>query len=316
MVKCLKSPLEKCLTRTRNKVTRMNDLAIEIDPNQTRVSRWNDEIYKKAQEVNRKDWGYYDYRRLYRGDCTTCERQTSSVFTSDLVVLKDPVINVPIEVLDLCERIQRKLPGKEFSILLKGNWSSRGFDVGKEYVIPKQKVEHASVDYLEDLVTYRNNGFNTVVHSHPFNSESTTFSSSDEDTINSHFTCSLLYSNVNKFVDSTFLVKMNDDIRVSLKFPICITRNTESIFKEELLKNIEQNDYTTKYAEFNKVETHTVVDTPNQNTHTKSTQFGVSKENIKKITNVTKRNCETSGNDTPDYNTLIQNCREILGIDE
>lgn len=318
MVKFLKSPLEKCLTRTSHKkVYKMNDLSCDIDPTQSSVSRWNDAIYNKAKEIDRRDWGFYDYRRMYRGEQQTfCKSHTSSVFTSDLVVLKEPVINVPIEVLDLCERIQARLPGKEFSILLKGDWSSRGFDVGKEYVIPKQKVEHASVDYLEDLVAYRNNGFNTVVHSHPFNSESTTFSSSDEETINSHFTCSLLYSNVNKFVDSTYLIKINEDIKLSLKFPICITRNTESIFKEELLGNIEQNGYTTKYDEFQKSETHKVADIPNSFQKIKVKQFGVSTENEKPKILTTEKKFEKSGDEECDYNTLLQNCKEILGIDD
>jgi hypothetical protein len=64
-----------------------------------------------------------------------------------------------------------------------------------EYYIPKQTVQRCSVDYDENIGELRlKDGWNVVVHSHPFNTTGNgSFSVSDEETINSHFDCSLLY---------------------------------------------------------------------------------------------------------------------------
>jgi len=115
------------------------------------------------------------------------------VFTSPLKVMSTPVISCPPSVLSICNAIQGRLPGMEFSILLKGQWTPSGFIIATdEHAIPKQDVTQSAVDYdHEDVSRLVAEGYNCVLHSHPMNLR--TFSSSDEQTINSNFVASVLY---------------------------------------------------------------------------------------------------------------------------
>lgn len=124
------------------------------------------------------------------------------VYRSNLTVLTEVDIIVPQDIVDVCTAMQIKFDDHEFSILAKGEWTPRGFVVGKEYVIPKQRVGYASVDYdREDLTRLKQIGYNTVIHAHPYSgiranrdkAHQSRFSKDDEDTINKHFRCSILY---------------------------------------------------------------------------------------------------------------------------
>lgn len=124
------------------------------------------------------------------------------VFDSGMTLIKvsDIVIRVPMVILAVCNQIQEKVGNNEFSIFCKGQYTSRGYELSHEFVIPEQDVGGATVDYLnEDDGILRSQGWNVVIHSHPFQMHN--FSSSDEETINHHFTASVLYSQ-GKFVNS------------------------------------------------------------------------------------------------------------------
>jgi len=126
--------------------------------------------------------------------------ETTEVWDSGWAPSKLRVI-VDSKLLSACKYIQSKIDGKEFSVLAKGKFVNEGFYVTSEYYIPEQEVETASVDYLENIALKRAEGFNTVIHSHPF-TDDTTFSSADAEHINSHFICSVLLNKSSKPVDS------------------------------------------------------------------------------------------------------------------
>ena len=114
----------------------------------------------------------------------------SNVFDSELSIVS-PVIIVPQKLNSIIRYIQQKLGNNEFSLLLKGSWTEKGFTLAKEYYIPKQEVSHASVDYNEDL-SLLTTEWNAIYHSHPFTYGIPSFSESDRTSINCNFVCSLL----------------------------------------------------------------------------------------------------------------------------
>lgn len=131
------------------------------------------------------------------------------VFSSGLKVVKTHTEKVLITlsplIISVCNSLQRKVGHNEFSIVCKGKWGDDGsYIVSEDYKVPKQKVDGAAVDYdLDHLEQLKMEGYNTVIHSHPF--KSANFSSSDDETINSHFECSVLYS-VGEFTTATIAV--------------------------------------------------------------------------------------------------------------
>jgi hypothetical protein len=131
------------------------------------------------------------------------------VFNSGLKVIKahnEKIdISVPPVISVVCNSLQRKVGHNEFSIVCKGHWNDDGtYTVSEEYKVPKQKVDGAAVDYdLDHLEQLKLEGYNTVIHSHPF--KSSNFSTSDDETINSHFECSVLYS-MGEFTTATIAV--------------------------------------------------------------------------------------------------------------
>ena len=48
------------------------------------------------------------------------------VFTSGIAIQSKPVVLVPASVLGVCDAVQAKVGGNEFSILLKGGWTEIG----------------------------------------------------------------------------------------------------------------------------------------------------------------------------------------------
>jgi hypothetical protein len=139
------------------------------------------------------------------------------VFDSGLKVInlhKDKVkIDIPKVILNICDELQEEVGRNEFSIVCKGKWGNDGnYLVSEEYFVPKQKVDGAAVDYDHDhLEQLKLEGFNVVIHSHPFKSNS--FSSSDQETINSHFDCSILYS-MREFTTATVLISNLSEVKM------------------------------------------------------------------------------------------------------
>jgi len=132
------------------------------------------------------------------------------VFNSGLKVIKThnekvPVI-IPLKIISICHSLQRKVGNSnEFSIVCKGQWDDDGnYVVSEDYKVPKQEVAGASVDYdIEHLEQLKMEGYTTVIHAHPF--KSSNFSQSDDETINSHFQCSVLYS-IGEFTTATISI--------------------------------------------------------------------------------------------------------------
>jgi hypothetical protein len=73
-----------------------------------------------------------------------------------------------------------------------------GFEIDEEYYIPSQLVSFADVDITEDV-----SSFNTVIHGHPRGIRK--FSGVDNENINIHFDCSLLFCDY-MFTDAIFSV--------------------------------------------------------------------------------------------------------------
>jgi|TARA_Y100000310_G_scaffold83971_3_gene80650 hypothetical protein len=148
------------------------------------------------------------------------KQEEEQSWDSGIVMLK-PTIILQQGVQDVVVSTQRSMPNCEFSVLFKGNWHEAGvFYVTNEYIIPNQEVEQASVDYLENIAELRTQqGFNVVAHSHPF-SYNTTFSKDDEETINSHFPCSLLSNTKGHIIEGNLLVTINEYEGGKLSIPV------------------------------------------------------------------------------------------------
>lgn len=147
------------------------------------------------------------------------------VYKSTLAVLEKVHILLPRDIIDVCNALQEKFVGNEFSFLVKGGWTSDGFRIGSEYVIPKQRVAFASVEYdREDLLRLKQSGYNTVIHSHPCTSvykgakaktSTTAFSIDDENTINNHFACSILYHG-GSIADARLTMTVSEGVKLKL----------------------------------------------------------------------------------------------------
>jgi hypothetical protein len=129
-----------------------------------------------------------------------------------------PKVWVSSKLLAILSAIQDKAERNEFSVLLKGVWGPAGFVVRDDYVIPKQEVSGTSVDYKEPLAPYMEN-YNVVLHSHPF-SQTSSFSGSDEATININFDCSLLYTGDRKISEAVLNVQVPGGALLQLKAEI------------------------------------------------------------------------------------------------
>lgn len=130
---------------------------------------------------------------------------------------------------------------EEFSILAKGFYCDDGFYVTDDYMIPKQKVGGASVtggEYEEGLGKYQKDGYNVVIHSH--HGMSMGFSKIDEEYINAHFPCSVLYT-YDGFVNAT--LKFNAGDNCFLLETTRINTVIENNIEVEGMENIEKNSY-------------------------------------------------------------------------
>lgn len=227
-----------------------------IAPDKTIVSDLINEDLKDLKAYEKSHCGCHD-----NGACTTAighpypltpvtikTGQRQRVFDSGLKVLdmhtQKIQIDIPREILNACDELQAHVGHNEFSIVCKGAWDDDGrYLIGSEYKVPKQKVEGAAVDYdLVHLEQLKLEGFNTVIHSHPFKSD--TFSSSDSETINSHFECSVLYS-LRDFTAATIAISPVSGMKLIARGEPCI-EGQNTIPKSEL-DNIEKKNYQNQY---------------------------------------------------------------------
>lgn len=133
-----------------------------------------------------------------------------TMFQSDVSVLDPLEVLVPEDLLNTCKNIQDRFRGLEWSILVKGSMTERGYEIGDDFVIPKQEVGSSEVNFTDrvELEGYRSEGYNCIIHSHPFKSDS--FSGSDRKTLSVNYDCSILYS-MGSFTTATVSFKMGTD---------------------------------------------------------------------------------------------------------
>ena len=164
-------------------------------------------------------------------------REGNGSWSSGITVVKpdDLKVVVDLDVVRILRAIEEKAPsGCEFSVLFKGRMKNKTFYVsGSEYVIPKQTVSGASVDFEENLDPYISDGFNVVVHKHPSGLKS--FSSSDEKTINSNFDCSLLWVD-GEIALACLRLKINADLYLKLEVDVEIDMGKVEVSGVENIK--------------------------------------------------------------------------------
>lgn len=172
----------------------------------------------------------------------------TDVWDSGLAVLTEVRVLVHPYLKEVCDSIQASFPGLEFSILAKGKWTPQGFYVGKEFVIPQQEVAGASVDYKEPLASFVTQGYNVVLHSHPFKSD--WFSTSDDETINTNFPCSVLYS-LGEFTAASVSMMLDAQHKLKQRVEVDILREKRTI--EVDTKNIQKREQViVRYTGFNR----------------------------------------------------------------
>lgn len=140
--------------------------------------------------------------------------QPPNIWKSDLILTDHINLSIPGNILTTCNYLRSNTNNNEFSILCKGSWTGNTYILATDYVIPIQNVDRTSVYYDdENLHIHRSNGFNVVIHCHPFPSKS--FSHTDNSTINAHFDCSILYSE-GSFTTAIIPIKLNNDTTLQL----------------------------------------------------------------------------------------------------
>ena len=156
------------------------------------------------------------------------EIMSSGYKVNDLEILVDQkVYNVMRAAADIAG-------DDEYSILFKGYWSDAGIMVSEEYYIPKQTISGGSVDYDEPLGILREQqGFNVVLHSHPFTkNKDGWFSKDDMEYINTNFPISLLVNGLHEIIRAHVILETPQkgyDIRVELGYGDIHTFSNESM---------------------------------------------------------------------------------------
>ena len=168
------------------------------------------------------------------------------LFDTGLEVCEKLVVLIPYEILGMCATLQDKMEHSEFSVLVKSEWTKDGYELKNEFVVPKQSVNSVEVNYKEDLEQYKSQGFNTVIHSHPF--VSSNFSGADDDSINVHFECSLLFS-IDTFRKAVLSFSGNLDVRLVLDASITYIASPVEVPVAELEK-IEKEIYASTYEQY------------------------------------------------------------------
>jgi len=165
---------------------------------------------------------------------------------SGLVVVKGkPTIQIPIKILLVCKKIQQHVGENEFSILCKGKWSKGKFIISNDYVVPKQKVSPNSVQYdNKHVAELMGQGYNVVIHSHPFSHDEGGFSTVDDENINSNFECSILYTRKG-FTKAIINIHIAEDTKIQLEGKIELVYNEDIEVKG--LENIDEYKYSYGY---------------------------------------------------------------------
>jgi len=167
-------------------------------------------------------------------------------FAKQELGLEKNKVNVPEEVRKVCVALQNEVNddyggGCEFGVLFKGEWTSEGFQVKPDYVVPEQKVSKAHITYTEDLKKYRDEGYIVNVHSHPWAGQSSSFSGTDDDHINSHFDVALLFGGgAETIVGGIANLETDDGLKIQVNPEIDVEE------PEEKLPEVDIEDVETK----------------------------------------------------------------------
>jgi hypothetical protein len=170
-------------------------------------------------------------------------KQKDDVWDSGLNIICKPTIVVPHKIQRICASIKKKFIGNEFSILCKGEMKESKMIVSPEYIIPKQTVSGASVDYDEPLDSYKNDGYNVVIHAHPDGLRR--FSGADDDSININFDCSILYVDGN-FPVAVMPIRFGETSIMLLDCDVVLNMDEVEVNTE----NIKVRKWTSTYSKF------------------------------------------------------------------
>ncbi len=201
------------------------------------------------------------------------KKKAPSVFSSDITRVSTIKVKVHARIRDVCNELATEFPGMEFSILTKGYMINGAWVTDAMYTIPLQEVGGASVDYDQDnLLELTQQGFNTVIHSHPPGCKS--FSATDMETINAHFDCSILF-NSGEFIQACIPVRMSEDTILQVDTcAIDIWYETSGIVTAEELSRItkrvysppsyhyDKRDYRAPVRDYKYGSLHKLTDTP------------------------------------------------------
>jgi len=141
---------------------------------------------------------------------------------SSLKAIKPPlVVYIPYNILYMMRCIESKMSPSalEFGAFLKGSFNNGELRLTEDFIVVKQSVSSASIDFLEDPPS----GFNGVIHRHP--NSCTRFSGVDDGSINENYDFSLLYVNGNITYGIINIavpggVKLQVELKVVIVYPI------------------------------------------------------------------------------------------------
>lgn len=167
---------------------------------------------------------------------------TELVFDSEIKVLNVDTnieINVHYNVLRVVRSIADIFPNKEFSVLFQGY----ELTVSDRYVIPRQEVTGASVDFLDEreIVEYKRQGYNVLLHVHPW-SGANQFSYSDFESLND-FDINLLSDG--EEITSAYVPVITNGVKLLL-----VTRNIKVFYDDIEVQGVDNIDVKTENTKF------------------------------------------------------------------
>jgi len=212
--------------------------------NGTRTGVWDSglQILDSAQDLAQHELGASSLKDLLEQE--TGARSLEQYAIQQLGIETNKVI-LSEEVRKTCVAIQEEVNEDyggacEFGVLFKGEWTDDGFKVENDYVIPEQKVSRAHITYTEDLKKYRDEGYIVNIHSHPWAGESSGFSGTDDDHINSHFDMAVLFAGgAETFADAVANVDVEDGVTARISPEVVVESPDRQLPSIEGINNIE-----------------------------------------------------------------------------
>jgi len=244
------------------------------DPN--KLALLQGELDARENYTPSMNWDYTNFGEKDEDDTETADGSRTGVWDSGLEILEDfgdlaehkigarsleqyakkelgikkNKVIVPEEVRKICVAIQEEVnsdygSGCEFGVLFKGEWTSEGFKVKPDYVIPEQKASRAHITYTEDLKEYRDEGYIVNIHSHPWAEESSGFSGTDDDHINSHFDMAVLYAGgAETFADAVANVEVEQGVTARISPEVVVEKPDRELPDVDGMENVDTKSRT------------------------------------------------------------------------